>query len=250
MSEKKKKIEKRRKDADLFKVVDSTIDPRTYLLLQDIARKLRIDYYLGAISSGKEAKVYPAKTYDGNFYAVKIYYVSTSASKKAIQKYTFGDKRFENIKASNTKKLISIWARKEFKNLSILYESGVNVPKPILVQEHILVMNFIGENGVRAPLLKELPDEEITKDMYEEILSQIDLMVNKAKLVHGDLSEYNIIVYDKIYIIDVSQSISIESENAPELLRRDIENINRFFESKGIEVNDTEEILKRFNIIT
>ncbi|AWR98210.1 serine protein kinase RIO [Acidianus sulfidivorans JP7] len=247
--DKKKKEEKRRKDADLFKVVDSTIDPRTYLILQDIARKLKIDYYLGSISSGKEAKIYPAKTYDGNFYAVKIYYVSTSASKKAIQKYTIGDKRFENIKANNTRKLISIWARKEFKNLSILFEAGVNVPKPILVQENVLVMSFIGDNGVRAPLLKELPDEEITKEMYENILDQVNIMVNKAKLVHGDLSEYNIIVYDKIYIIDVSQSISIESENALELLRRDIQNINRFFESKGIEVYDSEEILKRFNII-
>lgn len=247
---KKSKEEKRRKDADLFKVIDSTIDSRTYLLLERIAAKLKIEYYLGAISSGKEAKVYPARTYDGSYYAVKIYYVSTSASKKAIQKYTFGDKRFENLKATNTRKLISIWAKKEFKNLSILYDAGVNVPKPILVEENILIMNFIGENGTRAPLLKELSDEEITKDLYEEIIQQMEIMVTKAKLVHGDLSEYNIIVFDKAYIIDVSQSISIESENAIELLERDLENVNRFFESKGIEVYDGKEILKRFNILT
>ncbi|MQL55869.1 serine protein kinase RIO [Acidianus ambivalens] len=244
----KKKVEKRRKDEDLFKVVDSTLSPRTYVLLEEIASKLNIDYYLGAISSGKEAKVYPAKTFDGKYYAVKIYYVSTSASKRAIQKYTFGDKRFEDIKATNTRKLIITWARKEFKNLSIMYESGVNVPKPILVKENILVMDFIGENGKRAPLLKELSEDEITKDLYDEVISQLEIMVNKAKLVHGDLSEYNIMVWDKVYIIDVSQAIFIESENAIDLLIRDIENVNKFFSSKGIEVYSTEDILKRLNI--
>lgn len=244
----KKKVEKRRKDEDLFKVVDSTLSPRTYVLLEEIASKLNIDYYLGAISSGKEAKVYPAKTVDGKYYAVKIYYISTSASKRAIQKYTFGDKRFEDIKVTNTRQLIITWARKEFKNLSIMYESGVNVPKPILVEENILVMDFIGENGNRAPLLKELSEDEITKDLYDEVISQLEIMVNKAKLVHGDLSEYNIMVWDKVYIIDVSQAISIESENAIDLLIRDIENVNRFFSSKGIEVYPTEDILKRLNI--
>ena len=244
----KKKVEKRRKDEDLFKVVDSTLSPRTYVLLEEIASKLNIDYYLGAISSGKEAKVYPAKTVDGKYYAVKIYYVSTSASKRAIQKYTFGDKRFEDIKVTNTRQLIITWARKEFKNLSIMYESGVNVPKPILVEENILVMDFIGENGKRAPLLKELSEDEITKDLYDEVISQLEIMANKAKLVHGDLSEYNIMVWDKVYIIDVSQAISIESENAIDLLIRDIENVNRFFSSKDIEVYPTEDILKRLNI--
>ncbi|WP_410544734.1 serine protein kinase RIO [Acidianus sp.] len=244
----KKKVEKRRKDEDLFKVVDSTLSPRTYVLLEEIASKLNIDYYLGAISSGKEAKVYPAKTVDGKYYAVKIYYISTSASKRAIQKYTFGDKRFEDIKVTNTRQLIITWARKEFKNLSIMYESGVNVPKPVLVEENILVMDFIGENGNRAPLLKELSEDEITKDLYDEVISQLEIMVNMAKLVHGDLSEYNIMVWDKVYIIDVSQAISIESENAIDLLIRDIENVNRFFSSKGIEVYPTEDILKRLNI--
>ncbi|MCY0883387.1 MAG: hypothetical protein OWQ50_06250 [Acidianus infernus] len=48
--------------------------------------------------------------------------------------------------------------------------------------------------------------------------------------------------------MDVSQAISIESENATDLLIRDIENVNRFFSSKGIEVYPTEDILKRLNI--
>jgi len=244
----KRKIEKRRKDEDLFKVVDSTLDPKTYVNLENIASRLDIETYLGSISSGKEAKIYPARTYDGKYYAVKIYYVSTASHKRAVERYTLGDQRFEKIKISNTRQLIYTWARKEFKNLKRMHEAGVRVPQPIFVYENILVMQFIGEDGVRAPLLKELPDEEIDNDLYNDVILQLQTMVNKAKLVHGDLSEYNIMVYDGVYIIDVSQSVPIDHENAIDFLIRDINNVNRFFESKGVSIIDTEEILKMLEI--
>jgi len=249
LERKGKKEEKRRKDEDLFKVVDSTLDTRTYYLLYQLSRKLNLKNIYGAISSGKEAKVYPAITENGKWYALKIYYVSTAASKRALEKYTFGDPRFEGIKVSNTRQLISVWARKEFKNLSRLFRNDVRVPEPIYVLENILVMQFIGEDGIRAPLLKELPDDEINEELYKDIIDQLDKMVNKAELVHGDLSEYNIMVKDgKNYIIDVSQAVDIDHPNALELLKRDIENLNTFFESKGIEIIETEEILRRFKI--
>ncbi|BFH73578.1 serine protein kinase RIO [Sulfurisphaera javensis] len=249
MERKGKKEEKRRKDEDLFKVVDSTLDTRTYYLLFQLSRRLKLKNIYGSISAGKEAKVYPAVTEDGKWYALKIYYVSTAQSKRALEKYTFGDPRFEDIKVNNTKQLISVWARKEFKNLNRLYKNDVRVPEPIYVLENILVMQFIGENGVRAPLLKELLDEEINENLYTDIIDQIEKMVNKAELVHGDLSEYNIMVWeDKCYIIDVSQAIDINHPNALELVKRDIDNINAFFESKGIQVIETEEILRRLKI--
>lgn len=247
--ERRKKEEKKRKDEDLFKVVDSTLDSRTYYILFQLSRKLKIENILGSVSAGKEAKVYPAVTSDGVWYALKIYYVSTASSKRALEKYTFGDPRFENIKVSNTKQLISVWARKEFKNLSRLYENDVRVPKPIYVLDNVLVMEFIGENGIRAPLLKELSDNEITKELYYDVINQLENMVNKAELVHGDLSEYNVMVWeDRCYIIDVSQAIDINHPNALELLKRDLNNINDFFSSKGIETTDSEEILRRLKI--
>ncbi|WP_338603601.1 serine protein kinase RIO [Sulfolobus tengchongensis] len=241
---KKFKEEKRYKDEDLFKVVDSTLDSRTYLNLIQVARRLNIKEYLGAISSGKEAKIYPAKTLDDKYYAVKIYYTSTAQSKRAIKRYTSGDIRFEDIKVTNTRQLISTWAKKEFKNLSRLYEAGTRVPKPILVYENILVMEFIGENGIRAPLLKEIGSEEITQELYEDLIQQIEIMVKKAKLVHGDLSEYNVMVHEgKCYIIDVSQALPVDHENAVMLLKRDLDNINRFFEDRGINIRSTKDLL-------
>lgn len=247
--ERRKKEEKRRKDEDLFKVVDSALDNRTYYILFQISRKLKIKNIYGSVSSGKEAKIYPAVTEDGIWYALKIYYVSTASSKRALERYTFGDPRFDNIKVSNTRQLISVWARKEFKNLNRLYQNDVRVPKPYYVLENVLVMDFIGENGIRAPLLKELPDEEISQELYEDILIQMENMVNKAELVHGDLSEYNIMVWnEKCYIIDVSQAVDINHPNALELLKRDINNINNFFASKGLEIVESEEILGRLKI--
>lgn len=105
-------------------------------------------------------------------------------------------------------------------------------------------MEFIGEDGLRAPLLRELEDNEITQELYEDLIAQIKIMVGKAKLVHGDLSEYNVMVYNgQCYIIDVSQAIPLEHEEAEKLLRRDIENINNFFKSKGINIKPTDELL-------
>ena len=246
---KRRKEEKRIKDEDLFKVVDSTIDSRTYLSLIQLARKLQIKEYYGAISSGKEAKIYPALTKDGTWYAVKIYYVTTAASKRALEKYTIGDPRFKDVKIKTTFQLIETWARKEYKNLVRLYEAGVSSPRPIFVYRNILVMDFIGQDGIRAPLLKELSEEEINEDLYRKVIGELEKMVNTAHLVHGDLSEYNIMVWDeKPYIIDVSQSVDLQHPNALELLKRDIENINRFFEDHNISVELVEDILSRLKI--
>ncbi len=242
--ERKRKEEKRIKDEDLFKVVDSTIDAKTYLNIIQVSRRLKITSIYGAISSGKEAKVYPAKTYDGKWIALKIYYVSTAQSKRALERYTIGDPRFEGVKISNTRQLISTWARKEYANLEKMFSNGVRVPQPYLVFENVLAMQFIGEDGVRAPLLRELPDDEISEELYKDLMNQLKVMVQKAQLVHGDLSEYNVMVHQGLpYIIDVSQAVSVKHENAKQLLERDITNLIRFFSSKGVETEDPSTVL-------
>ncbi len=240
----KKKEEKRRKDEDLFKVVDSTLDSATFNDLMMVSRKLELEEIFGAISSGKEAKIYPARDRKGKFYAIKIFYVSTAQSKRAVQKYTRGDYRFDEQKVGSTRSLIELWTKKEYRNLREMFDAGVRVPEPYVFHRNILVMDFIGHEGIRAPLLRELPDEEVTPAMYLDILQQVTTMVKKARLVHGDLSEYNILVLDGLpYIIDVSQSLPIEHDNASKLLRKDMENINRFFSNKGLEVQEVDNFL-------
>jgi RIO kinase 1 len=111
--------------------------------------------------------------------------------------------------------------------------AGVNVPEPIAFSGNILVMEFLGEEGYRAPLLveviEELPVDTIEK-MYKQVIEQMKLIVCKAKLVHVDLSEYNIMLWQgKPWIIDVSQAVEHSHPLAKEFLERDISNITRFF---------------------
>ncbi|MEM3948230.1 MAG: RIO1 family regulatory kinase/ATPase [Zestosphaera sp.] len=95
-----------------------------------------------------------------------------------------------------------------------------------------------------------LKEAVLTRDEYERMFNSIVEDLRKAyvraRLIHSDLSEYNIMVWNsKHYIIDVSQAVHVTHPNAMELLRRDVSNIVRFFEKEaGIEVPPQESILK------
>ena len=119
-----------------------------------------------------------------------------------------------------------------------LLEAGVNVPKAISNLNNVLVMEFIGdEDGNPSPTAKYLPPED-PSDFYEQLVDQLDKFVNDAKLVHGDLSTYNIINHnEKPIIIDVSQSVVRDHLIANELLERDIKNLVREFSKMGVDTS-------------
>jgi len=128
----------------------------------------------GVVSAGKEARVYWAKDPEGRDLAVKIYLTLTSEFRRSMIKYLAGDPRFEEYKGLSPKKLIYLWARKEFSNLRRMYEAGIRVPEPKCLEKNVLVMEFIGFDGKRAPLLKEayesgeLSPEDLTR-IYREL---------------------------------------------------------------------------------
>ncbi|MBD6956308.1 MAG: serine protein kinase RIO, partial [Thermoplasmatales archaeon] len=145
--------------------------------------------------------------------------------------------RFEHFKRS-TLGIVYLWAQKEFRNLSDCYQAGVLVPKPVVFRNNIVVMEYLGTSKYPAPLLKDYPVQE---KFYELILNNMLRMVNEAGLVHGDLSEYNIVVHkEKPYIIDVSQAMPVKHPNARSLLERDVKNIVRFFKKKGIDADEND----------
>ncbi len=234
-------------DKDLFETVEEVFDRATLLAVLDLVRKGFLYELKGVVSAGKEARVYWGKGRGGEDLAVKIYLTSTAEFRKGIIKYIRGDPRFEGYVPKSSKKLMALWARKEFKNYALLLKAGVSVPKPIAHHKNVLIMEFIGDSGMRAPLLKEVSlGYEDAHRVFNAIIEDVKKAFLKAKLVHGDLSEYNVMLWrGKHYIIDVGQAVKIDHPHALDFLLRDLRNVIRFFkEEVGLEVPDPQTLFK------
>ena len=116
-------------------------------------------------------------------------------------------------------------------------EVGVTVPHPIELKRNVLVMEFIGEDGLAAPLLKDSPPEtyEEAENIFKTLIGFVKILYNKANLVHADLSEWNIMMFNGPVIIDVSQSVLKVHPNAEIFLLRDLKNLLRYFYHIGLE---------------
>ena len=195
-----------------------------------------LSFLNGAISTGKEANVLKGIKDDGSIVAVKIYRIATSDFKK-MQYYIAGDPRF-NVRSSNKRQLINNWVNKEYRNLTRLKDAGVYVPEAITSMSNVLIIEFIGDvDGNPAPTVKNLPPQD-PEDFYEKLVNQMYRFINKANLIHGDLSTYNILNYnEEPVIIDVSQSVVRDHIIANELLERDIKNISFEFSKMGVDTS-------------
>ena len=198
----------------------------------------------GVVSAGKEARVYWGKSKEGTDLAVKIYLTSSAEFKKGMTKYIEGDYRFKGVK-HDTRSLIFAWAQKEFRNLEQADKAGVNVPKPIAVKNNVLVMEFIGKEGVSAPSLKEQMPANPEKT-YHQMLTSLRKLYKKADLVHGDASEYNIMMWKRNAVIfDMGQAVPTSHPLARFLLERDLVNLNKFFSRLGVSVLSPEEAYRK-----
>jgi len=215
--------------------LEEVFDQATRMVVYRFMTEGILDEVHGVVSAGKEARVYWGKNKEGKDLAVKIYLTSSAEFKKGMFKYIEGDYRFKGVK-HDTRSLIFAWAQKEFRNLDEAFRAKVNVPKPIAVRNNVLVMEFIGKDGVSAPSLKErLPVNP--EKAYKMVLTYMMRLYRKADLVHGDLSEYNIMLWkSKPVLFDMSQSVPSSHPLAQSLLERDLVNVNRFFSRLGVKV--------------
>jgi len=235
-SKRVKKIDQTKKRA----TVDSVFDERMYLQISKILKSGILSRIEGIISAGKEANVYLAYGQNNKEYAVKIYKIDTNTS-KWMRNYIIGDPRFKRI-PHNVSKIIYLWASKEFKNLKRAYKVGLNVPEPLFIKNNILIMDYIGFGSIPAPKLKDIKFPKDPINLLNEILYFIKNLYQKAALVHGDLSEFNILYHNqKPVIIDISQGVTTHHPKAEILLVRDIKNIFNYFETIGVEVPNREE---------
>ncbi|MFB6218251.1 MAG: serine/threonine-protein kinase Rio1 [Halobacteriaceae archaeon] len=225
---------KRLKDADQFKVDDSVFDDATYAAVYKLVQDGHLTALGGPISTGKEAHVFEAYGPDETDVAVKVYRV-TASNFRQMREYLEGDPRFEGL-GGDKLAVVLAWTQKEFSNLRRAQQAGVRVPEPIAVERNVLVMEYIGEEGDPAPRLSEVTVEnpETAFEVVREYLRRF----YDAGLVHGDLSEYNLVVYEgELAVIDVGQAVTVHHPNADDFLRRDCRNVAGFFSRLGVETD-------------
>ncbi|WP_338726795.1 serine/threonine-protein kinase Rio1 [Haladaptatus sp. DJG-WS-42] len=221
------------KDSEQFKVEASVFDDATLAALYKLVQDGHIDAFGGPISTGKEANVYLADGPDGEV-AVKVYLINTSNFRQ-MRDYLEGDPRFEGI-GNRKRQVVMAWVKKEFANLKRAKKAGVRVPNPIATERNVLVMEYMGQGDDRARRLGEVHIENPVTAF--EVVREYMRRLYDAGLVHGDLSEYNIIVHEgELTVIDLGQAVTVHHPNSRDFLTRDCRNIANFFARQGVDTN-------------
>nr|CAG8534324.1 9959_t:CDS:10 [Entrophospora candida]CAG8583559.1 4949_t:CDS:10 [Entrophospora candida] len=251
MSNKKAQGEKQKySDKSDRATTEQVLDPRTRIILFKLINSNLIYEINGCISTGKEANVYHATTESNDHRAIKVYKTSILIFKDR-DRYVTGEFRFRHgYNKHNPRKMVKLWAEKEMRNLKRLWQANLPCPEPILLKLHVLVMSFLGDkNGWAYPRLKDANiKSDIYPELYYQIIKNMRIMFHKCRLVHADLSEYNLLYNSrKLYIIDVSQSVEHDHPHALGFLRKDCDNITEYFRKKDVKVMNIKEL---FDFIT
>ncbi|SPQ96900.1 unnamed protein product (mitochondrion) [Plasmodiophora brassicae] len=214
---------------------DQCLDHRTRLILFKMLNTGVLSDIGGCISTGKEANVYRAVGNDEQL-AVKVFKTAILVFKDR-ERYVVGEHRFRHgFCKNNNLKMVQVWAEKEIRNLKRLHSAGIPCPRPVVLRSHVLVMSMIGDSttGVPAPRLKDaVLSSKKAAGAYEQMVGIMYRMFHVCRLVHADLSEYNILYHEgQCVLIDVSQSVEMDHPMALEFLFADCRNITNFFRNK------------------
>jgi RIO kinase 1 len=139
--------------------------------------------------------------------------------------------------------MVYLWAKKEFRNLQQCAKKNLPVVKPISVSKNVLAMEFVGKNGVPALTLHETEADEAD---YKQVMQFIAMLYRQARLVHSDLSEYNVFKTENgLVFFDFGSAVDTMHPNAQNFLERDIKNMSYFFAKRGLTVENPSDILAR-----
>ncbi|MGB7300654.1 MAG: PA4780 family RIO1-like protein kinase [Burkholderiaceae bacterium] len=207
--------------------------------LQALAIDGLIDSVARQLMSGKEATVYAVQRGD-QLICAKVY---KEANKRGFHKavdYTEGRKIKNSRKARAMAKgsrygrseQESAWQSAEVDALRRLASAGVRVPEPFDFHEGVLLMEMIvDEDGQPAPRLNDIELEPETARQFHEFLVRQVVLMLCAGTIHGDLSEYNVLVDTQgPVIIDLPQAVdAAANNNAKRMLERDVQNLADYF---------------------
>ncbi len=192
------------------------------LALDYFVRKDVVEAIGDRLGVGKESELFKALAPGGKKVTVKFLRIGrTSFRRTRIVRNWAQDPRIDWFKQAK------IAAEREFKALKELYEIGANVPYVLAYNRHAVVIEYI--EGIELYRKPELDNPE---EVLWKILDTLRKAYLEVGIVHGDLSEYNVLVSidtNTPYIIDWPQYVYRDDPAADELLKRDVEYIVRFF---------------------
>ncbi len=198
-----------------------------------------IDSAVRQLMSGKEAMVFVVRCGEETRCA-KIYKEANKRGFRQAVDYT------ENRKTKNTREARAMakgtrfgresqekaWQSAEVSALYRLAAAGVRVPKPYNFHSGVLVMELVvDDEGNAAPRLNDVEmTPEVAVEMHDRLIHEVVRMLC-AGIIHGDLSEFNVLLgADGPVIIDLPQAVDAAGNNhAPRMLVRDVDNLRRYF---------------------
>ena len=221
------------------RVFDQVFDRITLLGIYKLMQAGEIGQINWPIARGKEAHVFQGFSVNGTI-AVKIFHTSNAVFKN-LMKYIEGDPRFGGLKRKH-RDLVTVWVRKEHRNLLRMKKCGLNVPEPLGIHKNILIMSYIGDDEKPAPRLRDAEIEN-PKEVFSKLKEFIRICWHEAKLVHADFSDYNILWHEnEPIVIDVGQAVSDKHPHAKEFLVRDVQRLIDWGKKYNLE-NDLAETL-------
>ncbi|MFZ3001444.1 MAG: PA4780 family RIO1-like protein kinase [Undibacterium umbellatum] len=227
--------------------------------LQPLQEEGLIDEVMRQLMSGKEATVYVVRCGE-EIRCAKVYKEASQRSFKNAASYQEGRKVKNSRQARAMEKGTrygrkmqeEVWQNAEVDALYRLAAAGVKVPKPYICHEGVLLMDLVTDaDGNAAPRLNDVElTPELARKYHAQLLHQVVLMLC-AGVIHGDLSEFNILVDEEgPVIIDLPQAIDAASNTeAGVMLERDVNNLATYFGQFAPELNGSKfgkEIWKLF----
>ena len=209
-----------------------------------------VDEVIGQLMSGKEATVYVVRCGE-HVRCAKVYKEANQRSFRNNASYQEGRKvknsrqarAMEKGSRYGRKMQEEVWQSAEVDALYRLAAAGVRVPQPHICFEGVLLMDLVLDaDGHPAPRLNDVEmSEELALEYHALLVNQVVRMLC-AGLIHGDLSEYNILVAESDpVIIDLPQAIDAAgNSNAAEMLERDVANLRSYFSAFAPALIDTQ----------
>jgi RIO kinase 1 len=198
-----------------------------------------IDEVISQLMSGKEATVYVVRSGDA-IRCAKVYKDAKQRSFRQAASYQEGRKVKNSRQARAMEKGTrygrqmqeEVWQNAEVDALFRLANAGVRVPQPYICTDGVLLMDLVQDaDGNVAPRLNDVDlTEAVALDLHAQLLLQVVRMLC-AGVIHGDLSEYNILLAaDGPVIIDLPQAVDAAGNNqAAAMLQRDVDNLATYF---------------------